>query len=134
MKTTVFWDVTLCSPLKVNRRFVGIYRRVFATCYHPGILLGFFDPKDGGDMFYDTSVDFQRTTRRYIPEDSTFQTARLSHKPQSLKNDGGMHRQMDNHRRIHRRQGDHISVLLFFQSKDGRLGPSQTWLESRPPA
>jgi hypothetical protein len=26
MKNSVFWDVTLCSPLKVNQRFGGIYR------------------------------------------------------------------------------------------------------------
>jgi hypothetical protein len=25
MKSTVFWDITPCSPLKVNRRFRGIY-------------------------------------------------------------------------------------------------------------
>jgi hypothetical protein len=26
MKSTVFWDITSCSPLKVNRRFGGTYR------------------------------------------------------------------------------------------------------------
>jgi hypothetical protein len=26
MKSTVFWDITMCSPLKVNRRFGGTYR------------------------------------------------------------------------------------------------------------
>jgi hypothetical protein len=31
-----------------------------------GTLLGLFDPEDGGDM-----ADFQRTTLRYIPVDST---------------------------------------------------------------
>jgi hypothetical protein len=31
MKSAVFWDITPCSPLK--------------------ILLGLFDPEDGGDMF-----------------------------------------------------------------------------------
>jgi hypothetical protein len=29
----------------------------------------FFGFEDGGDMFPETSVDFQGTTRRYIPED-----------------------------------------------------------------
>jgi hypothetical protein len=27
MKRTVFWDITLCSPLKVNRCFGGTYHR-----------------------------------------------------------------------------------------------------------
>jgi hypothetical protein len=25
-KATIFWDITPCSPLKVNRRFGGTYR------------------------------------------------------------------------------------------------------------
>jgi hypothetical protein len=28
----------------------------------------FFNPKDGGDMFFEMSVDHQWTTWRYIPE------------------------------------------------------------------
>jgi hypothetical protein len=26
MKSTIFWVITLCKPLRVNRRFGGIYR------------------------------------------------------------------------------------------------------------
>jgi hypothetical protein len=26
MKSSIFWDITPCSPKKVNRRFEGIYR------------------------------------------------------------------------------------------------------------
>jgi hypothetical protein len=26
MESTIFWDITTCSPLKVNRRFGGTYR------------------------------------------------------------------------------------------------------------
>jgi hypothetical protein len=67
MKSKIFWDITLCSPLKVNRRFGGTYRlhlqgrniswarnqeALLATCFHVGFLLGlFFDPEDGGDVF-----------------------------------------------------------------------------------
>jgi hypothetical protein len=29
MKSPIFWDITPCSPLKVNRRFGGIYRLNF---------------------------------------------------------------------------------------------------------
>jgi hypothetical protein len=36
MKSTSFWDIMLCSLLKVNQ------------C----ILLSFFDPEDGGDIFF----------------------------------------------------------------------------------
>jgi hypothetical protein len=25
MKSTIFWDITLCTPLEVNRRFGGTY-------------------------------------------------------------------------------------------------------------
>jgi hypothetical protein len=41
----IFWDITPCSPLKVNRT-------LFATCFQAVFLLGlFFDPEDKGDMF-----------------------------------------------------------------------------------
>jgi hypothetical protein len=42
MKSTVFWDITPCSPLKVNGP---------AACFHAGIFLGLFEPEDRGDMF-----------------------------------------------------------------------------------
>jgi hypothetical protein len=54
LKSTVFWDITLCSPLSVNRRFGGTYRLhvQLSTCVHDGFLLtSTFDPEDGGDMF-----------------------------------------------------------------------------------
>jgi hypothetical protein len=62
MKSTIFWDIKLCSLLKVNRRFGGTYRLhlqgrrissvVLSTSFDAGFLLGlFFDPEDGGDMF-----------------------------------------------------------------------------------
>jgi hypothetical protein len=35
MKSTVFWDITPCSPLKVNR---------LAICYHVGILARLIQP------------------------------------------------------------------------------------------
>jgi hypothetical protein len=49
MNRTIFWDITLCNPLKVNRHFGGTCQ--LTTCFHAGILLGLFDPEDGGDVF-----------------------------------------------------------------------------------
>jgi hypothetical protein len=57
MKSTIFWDITRCTPLSVNRRFGGTYRlrlqgRRNATCLLAGFLLNlFFDPGNGDDMF-----------------------------------------------------------------------------------
>jgi hypothetical protein len=69
IKSSIFWDITSCSPLKVNRTFEGICRRNLqgqtisevrnqreagSTCYlrHAGFSLGlFFDPEDVGNGF-----------------------------------------------------------------------------------
>jgi hypothetical protein len=65
----MFWVITLCSPLKVNRRFRRTFRLhlqvtqdtsaesrdIGCACYllHYGTLLGLFlDPKDEGCMFF----------------------------------------------------------------------------------
>jgi hypothetical protein len=55
VKSYHFWDMMLCSPLKFNRRFGK-------TCH-----LHFKSRRKSQA----TSDDFQRTTRRYIPEDRT---------------------------------------------------------------
>jgi hypothetical protein len=68
MESTIFWDITPCSPLKVNGRFGGTYhlylqgRRIREArnsviagdkqSFHDGFLLGlFFDSDDGADIF-----------------------------------------------------------------------------------
>lgn len=48
MKGFVFWNITPYSPLKINRSF-------------------------GGTCRLHEAVDFQRTTRQYIPEDGTLE-------------------------------------------------------------
>jgi hypothetical protein len=68
MISSILWDMTPFSPLKVNRRFGGMcrlqlhgrrinqarsYREAGFACYllHAGFLLGcLLDPEDGGDM------------------------------------------------------------------------------------
>jgi hypothetical protein len=45
-KITIFWDITTCSLLKVNRRFGEKYRihpQVQKDCFLAGL---FFDPED----------------------------------------------------------------------------------------
>jgi hypothetical protein len=64
MKSTIFWHITACSPLKVNQSFGGAYplhlhgRKSLTRSsvksglgFHAGILLGLFYPEDGGGIF-----------------------------------------------------------------------------------
>jgi hypothetical protein len=90
MKTTVFWDTTPCSALKVNGSFGGKYRfhlqgrRISSARYQRESLSPDFtivscfayppNLKMKTTCSSETSVDFQRTTRCYIAEASTFQS------------------------------------------------------------
>jgi hypothetical protein len=56
MKFRVFWDVAPCSHVEVDQRFGGAY-----CLHHQGILMM-------------EAVNFNFTTWRYIPEDSTLHT------------------------------------------------------------
>jgi hypothetical protein len=57
MNISIFWDITPCSPLRVNQRFGGTFRlhlqgSKLATYFTLVFLLGlFFDTEDVGDMF-----------------------------------------------------------------------------------
>jgi hypothetical protein len=46
-KSTIFWDITPCSRLIINRRFGRTYRLRLQGFF----LSLFFGPEDGGDMF-----------------------------------------------------------------------------------
>jgi hypothetical protein len=47
MKSSICWDITPCSPLKVNRRFGGSACNLLHAAFLPDL---FFDPEDGSDM------------------------------------------------------------------------------------
>jgi hypothetical protein len=81
MKSTIFSDITSCSPLSVNRRFGGTYRLHFwgrwnKLSFPPAFTLvscwPYFSTMNMEAICSsETSVYTQRTTRRYIPEDGT---------------------------------------------------------------
>jgi hypothetical protein len=89
-KSIIFWDITPCSPLSVNRRFGGTNRLHLQgvkisvkveLCLPPAFTLVscsayFSTPKMGAPCSSEMSVDFQRTTRRYITEDRTLHNHR----------------------------------------------------------
>jgi hypothetical protein len=59
IKIPIFWDITLCSPLKINLRFRGTCR-LHAYLLHAALLIGlFFDSKDGVNMFFRNAVTFK---------------------------------------------------------------------------
>jgi hypothetical protein len=63
MKSSFFWEITPCSPLKDNRRFGGTCRLYVVSCLAYSSTL-----KMEETCSSETSVDFQQTTRRYVPE------------------------------------------------------------------
>jgi hypothetical protein len=76
MKSAILWDITPCSPLKVNQRFGGTYRLHLQGLSPPAFTLvsctAYFSTLTmEARCSSETSVDFQQTARRYIPEDGT---------------------------------------------------------------
>jgi hypothetical protein len=78
LKTSVFRDITLCSPLRVNRRFGG-------TCYSACHLLSrwfvarlIFRPWRWRRYIPPKHWLTQWTTRHYIPDDGTLHNHRCS--------------------------------------------------------
>jgi hypothetical protein len=65
MKSSIFWDITMCSPLKVNRRFGRICR------LH-------LEGRRIGQTRNQHESRWQVTTRRYILEDRELNRLSLS--------------------------------------------------------
>jgi hypothetical protein len=56
MKSHIFWDIKLCSPLKVNQILKEHVASIFSSAYyvlHAGFSLGLlFDPAAGNDILF----------------------------------------------------------------------------------
>jgi hypothetical protein len=81
LKRSALCDVTPRSLLKINQSFGGAcrlhLRGLLATCFMLVSCLAYSSTlKMEARCFSETSVDFQRTTRRYIPEDRTLHNHR----------------------------------------------------------
>jgi hypothetical protein len=97
-----------CSPLKVNQRFGGTYRlhiqgKRSKLCLPPAFMLvscSVYSPtlKMEATCSSETSVDFQRTTWCYIPEDSTLCNHCCEWEPQILH--CGIRRRVMNEREV----------------------------------
>jgi hypothetical protein len=94
VKSTIFRDITPCSPLSVNRRFEGTYRphlqgrknkfskkpawkQVESRIIRQPELI-FWTLKMEAICSSETSVDTRRATRRYIPDDCILQIRHVS--------------------------------------------------------
>jgi hypothetical protein len=81
MKSTILWDIMSCSPLNVNWLFRRTYRlhlqgrRIsrawLAICFHVSCSAYSSTLKIESICSSESTVDIQRTTQHYIPEDRT---------------------------------------------------------------
>jgi hypothetical protein len=71
IKSTIFWVITPCIPLRVNRRFGGTYRLHFQRRQ-----ISRARNQRENRWQADQSASRQRTIRRYIPEDVTLHNHR----------------------------------------------------------
>jgi hypothetical protein len=75
MKSSIFWDTTQCSALKSadvsEENFASIFSFEEYAEQETRVKAG--GKQSSATYFSETSADFQRTTRRCIPEDRTLQ-------------------------------------------------------------
>jgi hypothetical protein len=99
LKNSIFWDVTPCSMLKVNRRFGGICsfhfhgRRIHqARNKHEAVnkqrvCLAYYSTLKMEEAYYpESSVNFQQASRQYIPEHRTLHNHRCKNLKYCLPN------------------------------------------------
>jgi hypothetical protein len=80
-KSSVFWDITPCSPLKVSLDFRRICRLHLENQREAGSKHRNFGKPMEETCSSETPIDFHRTTWRCIPED----TAAHNHCCENLK-------------------------------------------------
>jgi hypothetical protein len=80
-KEFIFWDITPCSPMKVGRSFGRCLKMLAARFTMDSCLAYSSTLKMEATCSSEMSVAFQRTTRRYIPEDRTLH----NHRCENLK-------------------------------------------------
>jgi hypothetical protein len=107
LNNIIFWDTMPYSPLEVKRRFGGTYRLL--SCWFLARLI--LRPLRWRRCSSETSVTFQRATRRYIPEDSTLH----NHRCENLKLFG-----LAYDIKFFFRQQKPFSRLLFVQQRSHR--------------
>jgi hypothetical protein len=76
IKSSIFWDITPRSPLKVSRHIGGLLaaRDLQVSCLSYSSILNM-----KATWSSETSVVFQHTVRRYIPEDRTIHYKKAFH-------------------------------------------------------
>jgi hypothetical protein len=88
MKSTIFWDITPCSLLSVNRRFgetsrLNLHSRKISwarnQCESRWQEAYFLTLKMEARCSSETSVHTQQTTRHFIPEDGTLRNPGYSY-------------------------------------------------------
>jgi hypothetical protein len=78
MKSCIFWDITSCNPLKVSQRFGATCRfhfqgRRISRCEAGSKQSLAYSLTQKMQVTYSskTSIEFQRTKQRFVPEDGT---------------------------------------------------------------
>jgi hypothetical protein len=88
-KPEEFWNITPCSQVKANRRFSGTYhlhlQDLFVACVMLVSYVAYYlILKMKTKCLSETSINFHRTTLRYIPEDKAFHSHRCENLASSM--------------------------------------------------